>query len=56
MGRACILTEPTNIKLYAKDLKLAYKTNYKNIPYSQSLKFSWNNVAKKYNELIDSLK
>ena len=55
VGRAGILTDPTNIKLYAKDLKLAYKTNYKNIPYSQSLKFSWNNVAQKYSLLIEKI-
>ncbi len=55
VGRAGILTDPENIKMYAKDLKLAEKTNYKNIPYGQSLKYSWNNVAQKYQKIIDVL-
>lgn len=52
---AGILTDPTNISQYAGDLELAAKTNYKNKPYMQALKFSWNKVAEKYLLLISSL-
>ncbi len=52
VGNAGILTDPVNISLYAKDLEIAAKTNYRNIPYDQALKFSWNKVANKYLKLI----
>ena len=52
IGNAGILTNPTDTKHYAADLLIASKTNYRNIPYDQALKFSWNNVAIKYSKLI----
>jgi len=52
---AGILTDPKNISQYAKDLELAAKTDYKNKPYVQAQKFSWNKVAGKYNDLIGDL-
>lgn len=52
IGRAGILTDPQNLDLYAKDLMIAASTNYRNIPYDQSLKYSWNKVAKNYSDLI----
>ena len=55
IGEAGILTDPTNIEKYAKDLKIAANTNYKNKPYEQSLKFSWNKLAERYNRLIRDL-
>lgn len=55
IGDAGILTDPTNLNQYAKDLELAAKTNYKNKPYVQALKFSWNKVAQAYIDLISSL-
>lgn len=55
IGDAGILTDPTNTDQYAKDLELATKTNYKNKPYAQSLKFSWNKVAASYESLLLSL-
>ena len=55
IGPAGILTNTSNIEQYAKDLELAAKTNYKNIPYMQALKFSWNKVAAKYSDLITDL-
>lgn len=55
IGDAGILTDPTNITQYARDLEIAAKTNYRNKPYMQSLKFSWNKVAQKYMDLIASL-
>ena len=55
IGSAGILTDPANIEQYAKDLELAVKTNYKNIPYTQALKFSWNKIAQSYADLISQL-
>jgi len=55
IGNAGILTEPQNIDLYAKDLQIAAKTNYHNIPYDQALKFSWNKIAGSYLKLIREL-
>lgn len=55
VGRAGILTMPENINQYAKDLSIAAKTKYRNIPYNQSLQFSWNNIAQKYLTLISEL-
>ena len=52
IGPAGILTDPNNTMQYAKDLELAARTNYKNIPYMQALKFSWNKVAQRYSDLI----
>src|SRR3989344_6369846 len=55
IGNAGILTEPQNINLYTKDLQIAAKTNYHNIPYDQALKFSWNKIAGSYLKLIREL-
>lgn len=55
IGDAGILTDPQNIEKYAKDLTIAVKTKYKNKPYSQALKYSWNKVAENYSRLIDEM-
>lgn len=55
IGSAGILTDPVRIDQYAKDLIIAAKTNYRNIPYDQALKFSWNKIAQKYSGLIKEL-
>lgn len=52
VGDAGILTTPENIETYAKDLLIAAKTNYRNIPYNQALKFSWNKISEQYSRLI----
>lgn len=52
IGSAGILTNPCDIDQYVKDLVLASKTKYRNIPYTQALKFSWNKIAQKYSEVI----
>lgn len=54
-GSAGILTDCQNTDQYAKDLLLALKTNYRNIPYDQALKYSWNKIAQKYSDLIKKL-
>lgn len=55
IGDAGILTDPENIEKYAKDLAIAIKTRYKNKPYAQALKFSWNKIAQKYSSLIEEM-
>lgn len=55
IGDAGILTDPNNITQYARDLERAVKANYKNKPYAQSLKFSWNNIVVKYSDLISAI-
>lgn len=55
IGDAGILTDPQNTEKYAKDLKIAVKTKYKNKPYSQALKYSWNKIAEIYSRLIDEI-
>jgi len=52
IGDAGILTDPQNVETYAKDLEIAAKTSYRNIPYNQALKFSWNKVSVSYDKLI----
>ncbi len=55
IGNAGILTDPHDMNQYARDLMIASKTNYRNIPYDQALKFSWNKIAGKYSKLIREL-
>ena len=55
IGDAGILTQPENIDQYATDLKIAAKTDYRNIPYNQALKFSWNKIGTQYLDLIQNL-
>lgn len=55
IGDAGILTSPEDINTYAKDLEIASKTDYRNIPYNQALKFSWNKVAISYDRLIKQM-
>jgi glycosyltransferase involved in cell wall biosynthesis len=55
IGDAGILTDPGHVTQYARDLELAAKTDYKNKPYMQALKFSWNKIAEKYLVLISDL-
>lgn len=55
IGDAGILTNPENLQKYGRDLKIAAESRYDNIPYMQSLKFSWNKIAEKYLNLIDEV-
>ncbi len=55
IGDAGILTDPQNTEMYAKDLQIALKTNYRNTPYNQALKFSWNKIALLYSNEIDEI-
>ena len=55
IGDVGILTQPSDTAQYAKHLEIAARTNYGNKPYTQALAFSWNNVAKKYSDLIGGM-
>lgn len=50
-----ILTNTSNIEVYAKDLKIAAKTDYKNLPYNRATSFSWNKIAESYASEIEKL-
>lgn len=55
IGDAGILTNPEDVDQYAKDLMLAASANYRNRPYNQALKFSWNKIAERYEKVIEKL-
>ena len=55
IGDAGILTNPEDVDQYSKDLMLAASVNYRNRPYNQALKFSWNKIAEKYQKVITNL-
>lgn len=55
IGDAGILTNPEDVNQYAKDLMLAASANYRNRPYNQALKFSWNKIAERYEKVITNL-
>lgn len=52
IGKAGILTNPENTIQYANDLLMALQTDYRNIPYDQALKYSWNKIANSYSKII----
>jgi glycosyltransferase involved in cell wall biosynthesis len=52
VGNAGIFVDPTNINEYAKALETALKTNWGDKPRRQAEKFSWDEIAKKYNNLL----
>jgi glycosyltransferase involved in cell wall biosynthesis len=52
VGNAGIFVDPTNINEYAKALETALKTNWGDKPRRQTEKFSWDEIAKKYNNLL----
>jgi len=57
IGQAGIYVKnPDNANEYAKALKKALKKSWGNIPLKQAQKFSWDKVAKQYQDLFNSLK
>lgn len=52
IGNAGILTDVFDIEKYTQALKNALDRNWENLPREQAKKFSWNKVAKDYEELI----
>jgi glycosyltransferase involved in cell wall biosynthesis len=55
VGDAGILIDPTDVDSYAKALQKALDTNWGDIPRRQAEKFSWDEIAKKYEELFKKL-
>lgn len=55
VGDAGVLVNTKNINRYAKSLAYVARTNFKNKPYTQALKFSWNKIAQKYMSVITDL-
>lgn len=52
IGDAGILVDPYDTKTYAYRLKKALEKNWQDKPRSQAEKFSWNVVAKRYEEIM----
>lgn len=55
VGSAGYFCNPANTEEYAATLKKCLKTDFGNLPLREAQKFSWENVAKKYEELFKSL-
>jgi len=52
VGEAGLYVDPTDIDKYAKVLEKALKTNWGNKPHQQAEKFSWDEIALKYEEIM----
>jgi glycosyltransferase involved in cell wall biosynthesis len=55
IGDAGILVDPTNIEEYAKALQKTLNINWGEKPRHQAEKFSWDEIALKYEELFKTL-
>lgn len=55
VGEAGILVDPTDIDAYSKALKETLEKNWDNKPRKQAEKFSWDEIAEKYEELLKTL-
>ena len=55
IGDAGILCDVTDVEEYAKALQKATETDWKEIPYYQARKFTWESCADKYYEQIKDL-
>jgi glycosyltransferase involved in cell wall biosynthesis len=55
VGNAGILVNPENVDMYSKALEKASKTKWGNKPLEQAKKYSWENIAKQYEELFNDL-
>lgn len=55
VGKAGILVDPIDTKVYAAALEKAMKINWGSKPRKQAEKFSWDKISKKYEELFSSL-
>jgi glycosyltransferase involved in cell wall biosynthesis len=55
VGDAGVLIDPTNTDEYVKALETALKTNWSDKPRIQAEKFSWDEIAKKYEELFKNI-
>jgi glycosyltransferase involved in cell wall biosynthesis len=55
VGQAGFFVNPKNTDEYARVLQKALDKNWGNIPRKQAEKFSWNEIAKKYDQLFCNL-
>lgn len=55
VGDAGIFVDPNNTEEYAAALQKALDTNWENAPRKQAEKFSWDEIAAKYEDLLKSL-
>lgn len=56
IGKAGVFVKnPDDVYEYSKALRTALEINWKNLPREQSLKYSWDEVAKKYEDILDKL-
>lgn len=56
VGDAGILVDPTNIDAYTDALEKALNTKWVNRPREQAEKFSWDKIAKQYEQLFKELR
>lgn len=55
VGDGGLLVDPENIKEYSLAIEKALKTNWKDKPRKQSEKYDWDDIARKYDQHINSL-
>jgi len=55
VGDAGIFVDPTDTDAYAKAIKEALGKNWGDVPRKQAEKFSWDEIALKYERLLKSL-
>jgi glycosyltransferase involved in cell wall biosynthesis len=55
VGDAGLFVDPTDTDAYAKAIEKALNTNWGDKPRKQAEKFSWDKIAKQYEELFNSL-
>ncbi len=55
VGDAGLFTDPENTNEYAKTLKKALETDWKDKPRKQAEKFSWDSIAESYSELLKEI-
>ena len=56
VGDAGVLVDPTDTKAYAKAIEKALDQNWEEKPRAQAEKFSWDEIARKYEELFNKLR
>ncbi len=55
VGNAGIFVDPTDIDAYANAIEKALSTDWKYKPRKQAEKFSWDSIAKQYEEILNTL-
>lgn len=55
IGDAGITVNTSNLNRYSKALSFVARSNFRNKPYAQALKFSWNKIADDYTKTINQL-